>query len=101
MSISAQQQKDGNRKLKQWLENDKKVVTYRDISREIACHVNHAKKYVFLIRLADHLASSYPITQAMKLRQHTSSLAHSFANPPLHTPNYLLKLRQNRKPHNH
>jgi DNA polymerase delta subunit 3 len=52
MSISAQQQKDGNRKLKQWLENDKKVVTYRDISREIACHVNHAKKYVLLIRLA-------------------------------------------------
>jgi DNA polymerase delta subunit 3 len=44
MSLSAQQLKDGNRKLKQWLENDRKVVTYREVSREISCHVNYAKK---------------------------------------------------------
>jgi len=44
MSLSTQQQKDGNRKLKQWLENEQRIVTYRDISREISCHVNHAKK---------------------------------------------------------
>jgi DNA polymerase delta subunit 3 len=44
MSLSAEQSKTGNRKLKQWLENDKKVITYRELSREVSCHVNHAKK---------------------------------------------------------
>ncbi|WWC68312.1 uncharacterized protein I206_102236 [Kwoniella pini CBS 10737] len=38
-----EQQKIATRKLTQWIENDKRIVTYRDISREIKCHVNIAK----------------------------------------------------------
>ncbi|WRT66008.1 uncharacterized protein IL334_002959 [Kwoniella shivajii] len=40
---TSEQQKIANRKLSQWIENDRRIVTYRDISREIGCHVNIAK----------------------------------------------------------
>lgn len=39
-------QENFTRTLKQWLENDRRVVTYRDVSREAQCHVNLAKKWV-------------------------------------------------------
>jgi DNA polymerase delta subunit 3 len=48
MALSEEQSKAGNRRLKQWIENDKKVVTYRELSREISCHVNLAKKSVLI-----------------------------------------------------
>lgn len=46
MSLSSSEQDNATRTLKQWLENDKRVVTYRDVSREVGCHVNLAKKSV-------------------------------------------------------
>ncbi|WWC96586.1 hypothetical protein V866_003454 [Kwoniella sp. B9012] len=41
--VSEDQQKVATRKLTQWIENDNRIVTYRDISREVGCHVNTAK----------------------------------------------------------
>ncbi|WVQ96952.1 hypothetical protein IAU59_004061 [Kwoniella sp. CBS 9459] len=38
-----EQQKLAVRKITHWIENERKIVTYRDISREVGCHVNLAK----------------------------------------------------------
>lgn len=48
MPLTAEQQKAATRKLKVWLENDRQIVTFRQVSREIGCHVDLAKKYVKL-----------------------------------------------------
>ncbi|WVF71009.1 hypothetical protein IAT40_005805 [Kwoniella sp. CBS 6097] len=40
---TAEQQKIASRKLTHWIENERKIVTFRDISREVGCHVNLAK----------------------------------------------------------
>lgn len=44
MTVSSAEQEKTTRTLKQWLENDRRVVTYRDVSRDVGCHVNLAKK---------------------------------------------------------
>ncbi|WVW80497.1 hypothetical protein I302_102481 [Kwoniella bestiolae CBS 10118] len=54
---SAEQQKIATRKLTQWIENDKRIATYRDISREVGCHVNIAKNL-----LLNHYTSNPSLT---------------------------------------
>ena len=75
MPLTAEQEKAGTRQLRQWLENDQRLVclpsgcsdfgipeyqspvesaneqvTFRDLSRAVACHVDLAKKYFILVR---------------------------------------------------
>ncbi|WWC88210.1 uncharacterized protein L201_003115 [Kwoniella dendrophila CBS 6074] len=45
---SPEQHKIAIRKLSQWIENDRRIVTYRDISREVGCHVNVAKNLLYV-----------------------------------------------------
>jgi hypothetical protein len=65
MPLTEEQEKAGTRQLRQWLENDKRLVsdiygseharpprviktdhqvTFRDVSRAVGCHVDSAKK---------------------------------------------------------
>ncbi|ORX35492.1 DNA polymerase subunit Cdc27 [Kockovaella imperatae] len=41
--VTAEQQKLASRKLTHWLESEKRIVTFRELSREVGCHVNGAK----------------------------------------------------------
>lgn len=75
MPLTAEQEKAGTRQLRQWLENDQRLVclpsgrsdfgipeyrslvksanaqvTFRDLSRAVGCHVDLAKKYCILVR---------------------------------------------------
>ncbi|WWD18237.1 hypothetical protein CI109_102687 [Kwoniella shandongensis] len=61
--VSSEQQKTVTRKLTHWIENEKKIVTYRDVSREIGCHVNLAKN-LLLEHFTSHpsLSPTYLLT---------------------------------------
>lgn len=53
--VTSEQQKLASRRLAQWIDNDRRVVTFRELSREVGCHVNTAKKYLFtLASLSDY-----------------------------------------------
>ncbi|RSH90410.1 hypothetical protein EHS25_001015 [Saitozyma podzolica] len=41
--MSTDQQKSANRRIKQWLETERRIVTYREVAREVGCHINEAK----------------------------------------------------------
>ncbi|ORY23928.1 DNA polymerase subunit Cdc27-domain-containing protein [Naematelia encephala] len=51
-------QATANRKLTQWLTNERRVVTYRDLSRELRCHVNVAKNLLRSYTLQQQTSSS-------------------------------------------
>ncbi|WVR05562.1 hypothetical protein IAU60_002581 [Kwoniella sp. DSM 27419] len=50
---SAEQRKAASRSLTQWIDNESRIVTYRELSREVGCHVNVAKNL-----LLDHYTSN-------------------------------------------
>ncbi|KAK8865588.1 hypothetical protein IAR55_000732 [Kwoniella newhampshirensis] len=81
---TAEQQKIATRKLTHWIENEKKIVTYRDVSREIGCHVNVAKN-LLLVHLSAHpsLSPTYLLTGHLLLH---STLTETVIPPPSTAP---------------
>ncbi|WWC60656.1 uncharacterized protein I303_103231 [Kwoniella dejecticola CBS 10117] len=72
---TAEQQKIATRRLTQWIENDKRIVTYRDISREVGCHVNVAKNL-----LLSHFESNPDLNLSPTYLLTGPLLAHSTIN---------------------